>query len=165
MTKTFVFNALPQSLDELKALPEADLQDPFKTAALTVLVLSVYPKNKDAALEMLEFLSGPAGVSAYDKSFIKERFSDKDYVPRSFFKGAAVDNNYEPSKPYTVSVSDNPYSYSNENYATLYLTSGGADNPRPVTMRQKPSTGEWFINQYGGLLMGIKIPKALDPWA
>lgn len=165
MTKTFVFNSLPQNLEELKALPEADLQDPFKAAALTVLALCVYPKNRDDSLEMIEYLCGPAGVSAYDKSFIKDRFSDKDYVPRSYFKGASVENNYEPTKPYTLCISDNPYSYTNENYATLFLTSGGADNPRSVTLRQKPSTGEWFANQYGGLLMSIKTPKALDPWA
>lgn len=165
MTKTFTIESLPQNIEELKALPEADLQDPFKAAALTVLAFCIYPKNPDASLEMLDFLTGPADVSAYDKSFIKDRFSDKDYVPRSYFKGATVDNNYEPSKPYTVSVSDNPYSYTNENYATLYLTSAGADNPRSITLRKKVSTGEWFANQYGGILMSIKTPKALDPWA
>ena len=33
---TFVFNTLPESVDELKALPEASLDTPYKTAALTV---------------------------------------------------------------------------------------------------------------------------------
>ena len=38
--------------------------------------------------------------------------------------------------PYTVTVRDNPYSYTDENYAMLYLTSGGADNPGGYDFRE-----------------------------
>ena len=34
--QTFTFAVLPESVDELKALPEAALASPFQTAALTV---------------------------------------------------------------------------------------------------------------------------------
>ena len=34
---TFSFSALPESLAEMQALPEAGLDSPFKTAALTLL--------------------------------------------------------------------------------------------------------------------------------
>ena len=34
---TFTFSALPESLAEMQALPEAGLDSPFKTAALTLL--------------------------------------------------------------------------------------------------------------------------------
>ncbi|MBQ8492200.1 MAG: hypothetical protein IJ536_06700, partial [Acidaminococcaceae bacterium] len=82
----------------------------------------------------------------------------------SYFDGATPDNNYTPSMPYTVTVSETPYSYQNENYAQLWIRSGGADNPRPVTMRLKPSTGEWYLWEYAGLLAGIRIPAKDDPW-
>ena len=39
---TFTFSALPESLSEMQALPEAGLDSPFKTAALTVLALCAY---------------------------------------------------------------------------------------------------------------------------
>ena len=39
---TFTFSALPESLAEMQALPEAGLDSPFKTAALTVLALCAY---------------------------------------------------------------------------------------------------------------------------
>lgn len=164
-SKTFTFNSLPASLEELKKLPEADLLCPFKTVALTVLAFSVYPTNPEAALEMLEFLNGPDTVTPFDRSFIKERFADKDYVPRSYFKGATPKNNYTPDIPLTITVSDNPYSYQTENYATLYITSGGADNPRAIQVRMKPSTKQWFINEYAGVLVGIRVPEQLDDWA
>jgi len=165
MKETFTFNQLPKTLDELKALPEADLSTPFKAAALALVAFALYPIDDDAALEMLDFLRGPEEVSAYDRQFLRDRFSDKDYVPRSYFAGATLENNYEPSIPYVLEVSDGPYSYPEDNYATLYMTSAGADNPRSIRLRKKPSTGQWFVNEYGGLLMSIRTPAANDPWA
>lgn len=41
--ETFSFSALPESLAEMQALPEAGLDSPFKTAALTVLALCASP--------------------------------------------------------------------------------------------------------------------------
>lgn len=40
--ETFTFTALPESLAEMQALPEASMDTPFKTAALTVLALCAY---------------------------------------------------------------------------------------------------------------------------
>ena len=41
--RTFTFGALPESLAQMQALPEAALSDPFQTAALTLCALCVYP--------------------------------------------------------------------------------------------------------------------------
>ena len=110
MTYTVVLNNLPMNLQQLQEMPEASLKEPQYTAALTIAALAVYPSNKQAACEMLEFLQGPKGLSAYDKQFIADRFRDKDYVPRSYFEGATPQNNYEPNKPYKLVISENPYS-------------------------------------------------------
>ena len=90
----------------------------------------------------------------------------KDYVPRSYFAGATPDNNYEPSEPYTIKFFENPYARDNidEGYLTLQVESGGADSPRQIRLRTKPSTGEWFLwEQF--ILSDIRPPKAADPWA
>ena len=42
-SESFTFAALPESLAEMQALPEAVLNTPFQTAALTVLALSAPP--------------------------------------------------------------------------------------------------------------------------
>lgn len=163
--KTFTFQTLPKTLDQLKALPEASLQDPFASAALCLLALAEFPENRENCYAMMEFLKGPAGLSPYDQQFIRDRFMDKDYVPRSYFAGATPENNYKAAEPYTVTVYDNPYSRTQENYITLYLVCGGADNDRSLSLRLKPSTGQWFVNEFGGLLMGVKTPVEADPWA
>lgn len=165
-TYTVVFNQLPQNLEQLKAMPEAALLEPVHTAALVVAALCRYPQDKAAALEMIAYLKGPRELSEYEKQFLEDRFREKDYVPRSFFDGATPQNNYEPSKPYTITAFENPYSRDNidEGYITLHLTSGGADSPRQIKLRTKPSTGQWFLwEQF--LLSDIRIPVEADPWA
>lgn len=162
--ETFTFPSLPANVEELKALPEASLDTAFKTTALTVLALCAYEKNPDAALEMLNFLKGPETVSTYEKQFIAERLKGKGYKGRSYLIGATPQNNYQPTVPYQVVVSENPYSFDNENWATLYVTSGGADDPRPIKLRKKPSTGQWFLNDIQ-CLSDIRVPVAEDPWA
>ena len=107
------FSALPMSLDELKALPEASLIQPQYTAALAIAALCSYPTNQEAALQMLAFLQGPKELSVFDKQFLADRFRGKDYVPRSFFNGASPGNNYTPTQPYTLTLFENPYSRNN----------------------------------------------------
>ena len=112
---------------------------------------------------MLDFLRGPRPLSGYDKSFIADRFRDSDYVPRSYFEGATPQNDYLPAEPYRVTVSENPYSYQNQGYATLYIRSGGADNPRSVQLRLAKD-GKWYLwEQF--VLVGIRQPESSNPWA
>ncbi len=166
--KTYSVNLsqLPVNLAQLQSMPEADLKSPEKTAALVIAALCVYPIDKEASCEMLNFLHGPKGLSTYDKQFIADRFRDKDYVPRSYFDGATPENNYEPTEPLTLTFFENPYSRDsfNEGYLTLHIKSGGADSARQIKLRTKPSTGQWFLwEQF--LLADIRVPVSADPWA
>ena len=158
-----VFAKLPDTLEEFQALPQAALTDPFAVAALTVLAFCFYPEQKDVSLAMLDFLRGPRPLSPAEKQFINDRFMDQDYVPRSYFKGATPQNDYVPAEPYTVHVSENPYSHDQQGYVKLFLTSGGADSPRDVVLRQAKD-GKWYLwDQH--LLPGIRQPESANPWA
>lgn len=162
-SEDIVFNTLPENLEQFKALPQAALASPFDTAALTVLALAAYPGDKDVSISMLNYLRGPVPMSEYDKQFIKDRFSDKDYVPRSYFKGATPQNDYTPSEPYTVNVSTNPYSKVAENTLKLFVTSGGADSKREIEVRLAKD-GKWYlVEQF--ILSDIRKPESQNPWA
>ena len=163
-TETFTFDALPQTLEALRALPEAKLDTAFKTTALTILALSRYESDPQTAYAMLSWLKGPDDFSTSEKSFLQDRLRGKEYKVRSFFEGATPENDYTPNKPYVISVIENPYSFDNENWATLYVSSGGADNPRNIKLRKKPSTGQWFLNDIQ-CLSDIRLPKSEDKWA
>ncbi len=169
-SKDIVFDELPSTAEQLKALPYADLKDPYAVAAMCVCALNVFPTSKEESIAMMNVLKGPEPVSQFEIQFIRDRFAEgKEYKARSYFVGATPDNGYEPNKPYTVCVSENPYSRDewDKGYLTVFLQSGGADSKRPLTLRTKKSTGEWFVSSdsYRGLLADIRIPKAEDPWA
>ena len=50
-TQKFIFQRLPESLDELKSMPEASLDTPFKTAALTVCALCAYGAKAEIGIK------------------------------------------------------------------------------------------------------------------
>jgi len=161
--ETFTFSALPESLAEMKALPEAELKSPFQTAALTVCALCVYAADTTIGTEMLNFLRGPRPLSNYEISFLNDRFRDGHHVPFSYFKGATPANDYSPEEPFRITVEAGPYSDANKGYKKLYIRSGGADNPREVVLR-KLGDGRWMLwDQF--LLVSIRDPKSKDPWA
>lgn len=164
-SKTFLFEKLPESLEELQALPEASLDDPYKTAALTVLALCAYGADKKIGTEMLNWLRGPRPLNGHEISFLDDRFRDgKTYIPFSYFAGATAENNYTPDMPYTVTAESNRNSGDEAGYMKLFLPCGGADSPRPIKLRQRASDGKWFLwEQY--LLTAVRVPKSDDPWA
>ncbi len=157
---------LPKTASELRALPGFGFQDPYAVAAYAVAALCRFSASREDAIEMLNLLKGPKPLTPYEIQFIRDRFMDgKDYVPRSYFAGATPENDYTPDLPYTVTVEENPYSRANAGYLVLHLPSGGADHPRQIELRQKESTGEWFVWSFESILMGIRAPKSADPWA
>lgn len=166
--KQFTFNSIPASLEEFKALPQAGLTDPFAVAALAILAFNMYSSDRDLAYAALDAIKGPNPLSPMDKQFIRDRFMDgKDYVAHSYFEGTSPENNYQPSLPLTVTVSEQKYSRDQEaqGYLKLFLKSSGADSERGMTLRNKPSTGQWFLWDHAGILSGIRMPAAQDDWA
>lgn len=162
--ETITFPVLPESLAEMQSLPEAALDTPFQTAALTVCALCAYAAEPKIGMEMLNWLRGPRPLGGHELSFLKDRFRDKKYyVPFSYFKGAVPENDYTPDTPFTLTFYTNPYSDDNEGYLKLFVDSGGADNARSIVLRMR-GDGKWFLwEQY--LLSDIRPPKSADPWA
>ena len=158
-----IFHTPPQSYSEFTALPQAAMQNPFDTAAMFVMAMCLYPLNQAEAINMVNYLKGPQPLSPYERQFLSDRMNGKEYLPRSFFAGAVPGNSYMPSKPYTITVSENPYSYQEQGYAKLFIQSGGADSPRPIKMRQAKD-GCWYLwEQF--LLSEIRPPSDASPWA
>ena len=166
-SRTYTFNSLPQNLEQLQALPEADLSDPRAVAALTLAALTRYGSNTGDCIKMLNWLKGPEPLSGYDVQFLRDRLKGSEYIPFSYFHGATPNNNYTPNRPYKVTVDTNQYSYQvdgeGHEWCSVWVTSGGADNPRNIKLRKKGSTGQWFLNDI--LCLGqIRTPANQDKW-
>lgn len=85
----------------MQKLPEAKLETPFQTAALTVLALCTYSADRNIGTEMLNWLRGPRPLNGQDISFLNDRFRDgKTYLPFTYLPGPPRINNYTPTKPY-----------------------------------------------------------------
>ena len=163
-SQTVTLQALPRTLAEMQAMPQADLQSPYGTAALTIAALCRYGESVDDCVQMLDFLRGPRPLSPMDKQFLRDRLVGKAYVPISYFEGTSPQNDYTPSVPYRITVKKNPYSEQGEDFLTLYVHSSGADSDRIVEVRRKPSTGQWFLWE-AKCLSDIRVPVSADPWA
>ena len=164
----FTFPSLPKTREELLDLPGVDFKDPFSIAAAAVAAFTRFPEDPEACYMMLDAIKGPQPLSNTDKAFIKDRFFDgKTYVPRSYFEGAVPDNDYTPEIPYRIRIKESVHSRDilDQGYITLYVKSGGADAERPIVLRTKPSTGEWFLWNHVGILADIRVPKSADTWA
>lgn len=157
------FYELPTTLDMLRLLPQSSLLEPHYAAALLIPALCLWPVNQNAALELVNFLKGSQPFSKYEIQFINERLRGKEYLPFSYFEGTTPENGYEPSRPYTLTISSVPTSFDEAGYAKLYLKSSGADSLRPVQLREKSSTGEWFLWEQM-LLSEIRPPVSTDSW-
>ena len=159
----FTFSALPESLAQMQALPEAALESPFQAAALSVCALCAYAADRTVGTEMLNWLRGPRPLSPHDISFLNDRFRDGQHVPFSYFAGATPENDYTPAQPFTLTIEAGPYADANPGYKKLHIRSGGADNPREIVLRQT-ATGKWCLwDQF--LLVSIRQKRSENPWA
>ncbi len=161
----FTFPHFPKSYEEFLPLASELMTQPEGTAALLIIALKVYIKDRETGLEMLNHLHGPRPLSAHDKQFIRDRMMDKPYLPDSYAEGAIVDNNYTPDEPFAVNVEHDPIPSYEDDMFRVRLHSSGADSPRLVVLRKKKSGHEWFLWEYPAIVTGIRVPKAEDPWA
>lgn len=156
---------IPESLQEFEALAAAGKQ-PERICALFLCALALFDKDKDAGAAAMNLLRGPKPMTPYDTQFLGDRLRGKSYLPLAYFEGATPENGYKPRVPYVLNVSEDPRPQDVEpGYLRVFLKTSGADSARPMKLRKKESTGEWFLWEYSSILSGIRIPAAEDPWA
>lgn len=155
---------LPETYAQFTELVEQyPLTLPEHTTALFVYALNLYLANREDGWKAIDLLRGPRPMNGYDKQFLADRFRGKTYLARAYYENACPENNYEPSRPYTIVVSD-PQRTAEPGYTYRTLSTAGADTPRPIRLRQKPSTGEWFLWEYSTILNGISLPQNENSW-
>ena len=79
--ETFTFPALPESLAEMQALPEASMDTPFKTAALTVLALCAYAADIADINACIQLHQPFRQIAAQPRRTIGQRHDDHGAPP------------------------------------------------------------------------------------
>lgn len=160
-----IIQKIPENLQEFEVLA-AKGQQPEYICALFLCALALFERDKEAGTAAMNLLRGPKPMTPYDSQFLRDRLRGKSYLPLAYFEGATPGNNYQPRVPYILNVLADPRPQDVEpGYLRVFLTTSGADSPRPMKLRQKVSTGEWFLWEYSSILSGIRIPVAEDSWA
>ena len=160
-----IIQKIPETLQEFEVLA-AKGQQPECICALFLCALALFERDKEAGTAAMNLLRGPKPMTPYDCQFLRDRLRGKSYLPLAYFEGATPGNNYQPRVPYMLNVLADPRPQDVEpGYLRVFLTTSGADSPRPMKLRQKVSTGEWFLWEYSSILSGIRIPVAEDSWA
>lgn len=155
--------SLPATLAEFQTLP---LNTPEEVVAGFLCALHLYVKNPNEGVEAMNILRGPRPMTPDDSQFLRDRLRGKEYLATAYFNGATPQNSYTPAAPYVLNVQADPRPQDIEpGYLRVFIATAGADSPRPIKLRQKPSTGQWFLWEYSSPLSGIRIPAAQDPWA
>lgn len=158
-----IFETLPENAEDMKAIKdEYGMENPLEVTAFFIAAISRYNESPEDTFAMIDVLRGPQPMSDNDKSFMEERFSDKLYLADAYFDGAEPGNDYLAGAPFSITV----YSVSvepPEGYAYAEVKTSGADSPRRISLREK--NGNYYIWEYNGILLSIKLPKSEDPWA
>ena len=154
---------LPKTLQDLQNLGEEYFKTPEFACAMFVACITNFEDNKEETVKMIDYINGPNEVSPFEQQFLTDRLAGKIYKAFSYFDGSKPSNNYTPNTPYVVYVKSNPYTDSNEGYKRFVMKSSGADNERTITVRLKPSTGCWYLNNEE-LLSDIRIPDNQNEW-
>ena len=156
---------MPENLPEIELLA-AEGRQPERICALFLCALALFDRDKNVGTAAMNLLRGPKPMTPYDGQFLRDRLRGKAYLPLAYFEGATPENGYQPHVPYTLNVMADPRPQDTEpGYLRVFLKTAGADSSRPMKLRQKTSTGEWFLWEYSSILSGIRIPAAEDPWA
>lgn len=157
---------IPDSLADFENIASELKQTPDGVCALFLCAVRLFDKNKDEGTQAMNILRGPRPMAPYDVQFLRDRLRGKEYLPLAYFEGATPENGYAPRQPYTLNVQSDPRPGDVEDgYIRVFLKTSGADSPRPIKLRKKASTGEWFLWEYSSILSGIRIPVSEDPWA
>jgi hypothetical protein len=161
---------IPDSMDEFLFLRDEIADSPEGGAAVYVAALIMFTRDEDVgtdaltvALDRSMIKSDPEGYKGYSPvwSFadkLQRYLRPKPYIARSYIAGTSPGGAYElPEPPYTVVLSRNKYSVIAEDEVKVFVSSSGADSPRPVTLLRN-NRGIWKV-KVESLILGIRPPE------
>lgn len=158
------FSALPETLAEFETLIDEDFSQPEEAAGLFFCAVNLLSINADEGIAAINMLKGPVELSDVDKSWFKDRISDKLYLARAYFEGSTPENNYAPTEPYTILFQEDPRPGDvEEGYMRFYVDTPAFDSARYIKLRQHKDN--WYIWDINNIMVGVREPAEEDPWS
>jgi hypothetical protein len=175
-TSTITFSRLPHSLGKFLELRNQVAHTPQGAAAMMVVAMHIYKQFPVEGMKCLTAnctspLVVPAtnNAGAYEgyvmgnTSELQRKLKDYPHLPNVYFSGASPANQYTPDgPPYTMELATNLYSYQSSTDGStrikLFVSTLGADSPRPVVVRKIGDL--YMVTEYSSLYLA---PKPIMP--
>lgn len=167
--------ALPRTPEEFLALREVHGSSPAGAAALFTAALITYSENPEAGLPMLILIlvndgsllqsaTAGQGYRGYDLSrntrYLIDRVLTAPWIPRSYVQGTSPANQYTIAPgPLRFAFSSNNYSQVSPDEVRIFITSTGADSPRPLRLKRNDA-GLWKVAEFSSLVVGVRAPAS-----
>lgn len=166
-----VIPSIPSNVDSLLEIRDSLATTPEGGAAF--FVLAMYLKAMESDLAMPAFTIGmdssqlrndPRGYRGFSPSasyndFINRYLPRAPYIAFSYFQGALPENGYAVGNTdLVVQTIRNPYSEIAEDEIKVFVYSGGADTPRPITLKRN-NRGLWKAKNSNSLFVGVRAPE------
>jgi hypothetical protein len=156
------------NFSKFKAAWEKDASDPYESIfyyLIAALNIEKDPKLGDAMMtvvvskrDSMDSDSSPSGLKLGKTSaYYIGQFKEDKNIARSYV-GADWQEDYRFDKnnlTMTVTRDDEV----DEKTRKIFIHSGGADSPRPVTVKQNKH-GQWKLTNYGSLCVGVRKPAS-----
>ena len=156
--------SVPQTIDEYSTLCQQN-NSPQGAVAMTILAMWIYAEDQDFGQQAMSVITHSELQQSGDKGFngvqlgnmdlqrLRDRIKGKRYILQSYFKGTTKPQ-YDATPPFIVETFKNPYSNVGNGAVKVLVYCNGADNPRPVTVRQ--DNGAWKVKEWSSLTLGVK---------
>ncbi|MHA2142929.1 MAG: DUF6935 domain-containing protein [Candidatus Thorarchaeota archaeon] len=163
VTKSMIAN-----FNKFKAAWEKDASDPYDSIiyyVIAALNIEKDPKLADAMMtvvvskrDSMESTSSSSGLKLGKSSaYYIGQFQEDKNIARSYV-GANWQEDYKFDKSnLTMTVTRDQEV--DDKTRKIFILSGGADSPRPVTVKQNKH-GQWKLTSYGSLCVGVRKPAS-----
>jgi hypothetical protein len=155
--------ALPTSLEDFQAQIAAKASDPKAAVGLWFDAVYVYiGGNKDLGSQLITEMCKDKAWKTSTGYFINA-LDNKPHIFRSYAKGAMADNKYQMDpENYELTFSGElnmkPFVDKDEGeYCKLFIKSGGADSPRPITL-QRNNAGQYKFYEFSSICVDVRPP-------
>ncbi len=153
---------LPATVEEFKTRLAEEGKHPEKFVHLWFEAIYVYGDEDEAVRErgraMLDLVMPNEAWEKDDKFTLT--LAKQPYLYRSYAKGATPENDYRMDPDdfaleFVRSATGEPL-----REGLLYLRCGGADHPRPFSIKADQTTGLYRMAEFSSLCVGVKKPAS-----
>jgi len=169
MSDVIISEELPATIESFKNFVNRIAVTPEGGAVCIVTALSLFSRrvcedclsiiiHRDRLQEYPDSFEGWR-LQNHDQQLINGQILDKPWIPASYYVGTSPVNSYSiPPLPFRFSISRDTYSSSDPDRKKVFVTSSGADSPRPVTLK-RDDRGIWKALEWSSLLLGVRPPE------